>query len=117
MREERTVAVLMDSLPPFKIAALPVTEELAVTVLSALLLTTFDGQSSDVHNNFGPSLKDDEQHADRTSHPMKLQLRTDRLGESDHTSGGRKGSHIGNTLKHSFEFSRASQVKTGNKGI
>lgn len=117
MREERTVAVLMDSLPPFKIAALPVTEELAVTVLSALLLTTFDGQSSDVHNNFGPSLKDDEQHADRTSHPMKLQLRTDLLGESDHASGGRKGSHIGDTLEHSFEFSRASQVKTGNKGI
>lgn len=59
MSVERRLVVCRDSLPPFRIAALPAPSQLDVERCEGRR-TGFDGESSDVDHHLGSRLEDDE---------------------------------------------------------
>ena len=76
MRDERRVAVLIDSFPPFRIAAFPedqISSNSSVRGSSSKFgvgLTRLDGKGGDIDHDLGSGFEDNKQHSDRASHTM-----------------------------------------------
>lgn len=109
MRLESNVAVCKDSLPPFKIAALP-----SISMVpgedTAKKPTRLDSQCGNVDNHFRSSLKDHQQDPNGAGHPVKIQSWSNFLGESDDSCWRRQRLDVGDALHHRVVFPSSRQV-------